>query len=279
MSSTSSVDGAALETRSANLPGPRSTARPLRWLRSRLVLRVAAGLLLFGLWQILVSAFAADFVARPSRMVSRIPDVLGNEEFLRSAGSTIVAIIEGVAIAVVIGTLLGLLIGRLRDVDAFTRFYVNSFYAMPLVALIPLVTLWLGYTPGARLAVIVLEATLPIIFNVAAGARSVPRDYIDVARAYRARWWNVWFGITFAASLPYLLAGFTLAVGRALVGAVTAEYLTSVPGLGYYILFNSRTFHQDDAAIAALVLAAVGTLIYGATGGLTRRALPWYQRG
>ena len=116
---------------------------------------------------------------------------------------------------------------------------------MPLVALVPLLTVWFGYTPLTRLVVVVIEAVLPIIFSVAEGARSLPAQFTDVARAYRAPWWRVWTGIVLPASLPYLLGGIDLAIGRALVGAVVAEFIASLNGLGYYILFNVRSFQED----------------------------------
>jgi NitT/TauT family transport system permease protein len=79
--------------------------------------------------------------------------------------------------------------------------------------------------------------------------------------------------------MPYLLAGLRLAVGRALVGAVVAEFFVSVDGLGFYILFQSRTFHHNQAFVAVLLLAAFALGIDALIGGLTRRYLPWYRAG
>ncbi len=80
------------------------------------------------------------------------------------------------------------------------------------------------------------------------------------------------------ASLPYLVAGIRLAMGRALIGAVVAELFIAIPGLGYYILYNSRTFHHDDAMVAVLVLAGLGVGFDGLIAWSTRRFLPWYRR-
>ena len=78
--------------------------------------------------------------------------------------------------------------------------------------------------------------------------------------------------------MPYLLAGMRLAAGRALIGAVVAEFYAAIPGLGFYILFNTRTFKHNEAFVAVAILAVVGVLFELALSNGTRRLLPWYRR-
>jgi len=212
-------------------------------------LRVAAGVAILAAWQICATAFAPNYIPRPSRTAAQIPSVLSNPQFLSGTASTLLAVIEGLIIAVLAGTVIGLVMGRLRDVDRALRLYVNSFY----------------------------EAALPITFNVAEGGRSVSAGYVDVARAYRAPWWRVWTSVALPASLPYLLGGIDLAIGRALIGAVVAEFIAALNGAGYYILFNVRSFHQDDAVVAVCVLIAFVLALRGLVNLAVRRGLPWYQ--
>ena len=241
--------------------------------------RLAAGLGILAGWQVCAMAFAPAYIARPTGILGQLPTVLGDQAFWSAAGSTLLAVVEGLAIAIVIGTVLGLVMGRMRDIDRALRLYVDSFYAMPIVALVPLLTVWFGYTPTARLAVIVMEAILPIVFSVAEGGRTLSAEFTDVARAYRAPWWRVWGGIALPASLPYLLAGIDLAIGRALVGAVVAEFIASLNGLGYYILFNVRSFRENDAMVALAVLVVFALAVRGLVGLFVRRGLPWYRAG
>jgi NitT/TauT family transport system permease protein len=239
--------------------------------------RLAAGAAILAIWQFGAMAFAPDYIPRPSRTVAQIPAAFSDPQFRSGAASTVLAIVEGLIIAALIGTVLGLAMGRLRDVDRLLRLYVNSFYAMPIVALVPLLTVWFGYTPSARLAIIVIEATLPIVFNVAEGVRASSGGYEDVALAYRAPWWRVWTGVALPASLPYLLGGIDLAIGRALIGAVVAEFIAALNGLGYYILFNVRSFHQDKAVVAVCVLIAFALGVRALINLAVRRGLPWYR--
>lgn len=240
--------------------------------------RVWAGVAILLIWEITVRAFAPAYVATPSGIVRAIPHVVTDPAFLAGCGITLAAVIEGLAIALVVGTVLGLLIGQSRLADRALRQYVNAGYTLPMVVVLPLVSLWFGYTSGARLATIVFAALFSFILNVADGARAVPREYLEVAASFRSNRWRTLFEVVLPASMPYFLAALRLASGRALIGAVVAEFFTAIPGLGYFILFNSRTFHHNEAFVAVLVLAAFGVGCDALVDIATRRYLPWYRR-
>jgi ABC-type nitrate/sulfonate/bicarbonate transport system permease component len=106
----------------------------------------------------------------------------------------------------------------------------------------------------------------------------VPRDYLEVARSFRSRHLPVLLEIVLPASAPYFLAGLRLAAGRALIGAVVADFFTAIGGLGYFILFNSRSFRHDEAFVGVLLLAAFGVGFDALVNSGTRRLLPWYRR-
>jgi ABC-type nitrate/sulfonate/bicarbonate transport system permease component len=240
-------------------------------------LKIGAGIMLLAGWQLGVVLFAPSYIATPLDTARRIPAVLGDSQFGSDVQTTLMSIVEGLAIAVVLGTVLGLVMGRLPDLNRVLGMYVGTFYAMPLIAVVPLFTVWFGYTPSARLAMVVLEAILPIIYNVAEGARLVPSTFLDVTRIHHAPWWRVWLGVVLPNALPYVLAGLDLAIGRALIGAVVAEFVTAIPGLGYYILFNVRSFHENEAMVALLVLVAFALALRALVNLAISRGLRWYR--
>ena len=248
-----------------------------RLSRSTPLVKLAGGVLVLGTWEIVVGLFAPAYVARPTGIIRAIPEAVASTGMVPAAGVTLWAVVEGLFIAVVSGTAIGLAMGRLKVVDRLLRLYVNGLYAMPMVAILPLLTIWFGYSSAARLATVVFASFFPIAMNASDGARSVPVEYLEVARACRARWTDVWFGITLPSSLPYLLAGLRLAIGRALVGAVVAEFFISIDGVGYFILFPSRTFHHDAAFVAVLLLAGFAVGADALIGWFSRRHLRWYR--
>jgi len=240
--------------------------------------RLVAGLAILLLWEATARLFAPAYVARPTGVAMALPHVLADPAFLRAAGLTLAAVAEGVAIAIVLGTALGLAMGRSLVAGRALRLWVNSFNALPMIVVLPLFSLWFGYTGSARLATVVFAAIFSILLNVADGASTVPSGYIEVARSFRARGWSIVAEIVVPAATPYILAGIRLAAGRALIGAVVAEFFTAIPGLGYYILYNSRTFHHNDAFVAVLLLAGFGAGFDALVAQGTRRLLPWYRR-
>jgi ABC-type nitrate/sulfonate/bicarbonate transport system permease component len=240
--------------------------------------RILTGLVILGLWEFVVRAFAPAYVAKPTTVLLAIPRVIVDPAFLTATGITLASVAEGLAISIVLGTLIGLLIGRSVVADRILRLYINFFNAMPMVVVLPLVSLWFGYTGGARLATVVFAAIFSIILNTADGARAVPREHLEVANSFRSSRLRTIMEVVLPASTPYILAGLRLAAGRALIGAVVAEFFLAIGGLGYYILFNSRTFHHNEAFVGVLLLAAFGLGFELIVTWSTRRFLPWYRR-
>jgi len=240
--------------------------------------RLIAGLTLLVVWELVVRAFAPAYVAKPTTVVMAVPRVIVDPAFLAAAGNTLLAVAEGLAIALVAGTLIGLAMGRVPAIERGVRHYVNGFYAIPMIVVLPLFSLWFGYSGATRIATIIFAAIFSIIINVADGARSVPREFLEVARSFRAGRLRGLIEIVLPSSMPYLLAGLRLAAGRALIGAVVAEFFVSIGGLGMYILYNSRSYHHNEAFVGVLLLAAFGVSFEVLINWITRRFMPWYRR-
>lgn len=248
------------------------------WISPEAAARILAGVAIVAIWEFTVRMWAPAFVARPSRIVAVFPSVIMDPALWQAAGATLGAVVQGLAIAIIAGAAIGLAIGRIPVVERFLQLYVSGLFAMPMVAILPLLTLYFGYSGDARLATVVFAAIFAIIINVSDGARAVPPEYIEVSRSFRGSGWSRLFDVVLPSSVPYLLAGMKLAAGRALIGAVIAEFYAAIPGLGYYILFNSRTFKHSEAFVAVALLAVVGVLFELLLSNGTRKLLPWYRR-
>ena len=117
-------------------------------------------------------------------------------------------------------------------VDAATDWLVNALYATPLVAVIPLVTLWFGLGNTAKTFIVTILAVFPILINTIAGVRNVPKQLIDVGSAFAANERQIFTKIILPSALPYMMTGLRLGVGRAIIGMVVAEFFTAITGLG-----------------------------------------------
>src|SRR5262245_38360464 len=108
--------------------------------------RLIVGLALLVIWEVLVRVTAPAYVAKPSTVVMALPRVLADAKFWSATVETLSAVAQGLAVAIVLGTVIGLLLGRLRLADAMLRHYVSGLYAVPMVVALPLFSLWFGYT-------------------------------------------------------------------------------------------------------------------------------------
>ena len=158
------------------------------------------------------------------------------------------------------------------------RDYVNGFFAIPMIVVLPLFSLWFGYSGARPLATIIFAGHFldhpQCLRRRAFGAARISRGRALVP----LRPLGMLIDIVLPASMPYLLAGFRLAAGRALIGAVVAEFFLSIGGLGYYILYNSRAYHHNEAFVGVLLLAAFGVSFELLVNWCTRRFMPWYRR-
>jgi ABC-type nitrate/sulfonate/bicarbonate transport system permease component len=271
---TESTIGASVAIAAPGKPSPLAGR-----LFGTFVPRLICGLVILLVWEFVVRALAPAYVAKPTTVVMAIPRVIADPAFLQATGATLSAVAEGLTIALVFGTIIGLLMGRSPMFERAIRHYVNGFYAVPMIVVLPLFSLWFGYSSATRIATIIFAAIFSIIVNVADGARSVPREFLEVARSFRSGRTRMLGEIVLPASMPYLLAGFRLAAGRALIGAVVAEFFLSVGGLGYFILYNSRAYHHNEAFVGVLLLAGFGVGFELLVNWCTRHFMPWYRRG
>ncbi len=265
-------------TIAATMPGESMLSRALTWLtRSRWGIKTLAGVAILVIWHVSVVAFAPSYVAKPLNVLAAFPSVIVDPEFIDATLNTLRAVLEGLAIAMVFGTLVGIAMGRVKVFDRLLNGYVNGFYALPMIAALPLISIWF-FEDSARLATIVFAGFFSIAMNARDGARAVPPEFLEVGQAYRASRRRMWFEITLFSSLPYLIAGFRLAAGRALVGAVLAELYVSLPGLGMFIQTHARSFKHNEAVVGVIMLALFGLFFEATMNWVMRRYFPWYRR-
>jgi NitT/TauT family transport system permease protein len=119
----------------------------------------------------------------------------------------------GYGLAIVVGVPVGLITGRFRTVEAAIGIYITAGYAMPLVALVPLLVLWLGLGFAVKVAVVFLMSVFPICINTWLGVTAVPKTLIEVGKSFVAPNAVILRRIILPATLPYIMAGIRLAVG------------------------------------------------------------------
>ena len=129
----------------------------------------------------------------------------------------------GFSLAVVAGIGIGLLLARFWVLDIALNVYITFLYSIPSVALVPLIVLWAGFETTAKVIILFLFAFFPMVINTYQGVKSVDPKLLEVGRAFRCSERQLWANIVLPASLPFIVTGLRLALGRGLIGMVLAD--------------------------------------------------------
>jgi NitT/TauT family transport system permease protein len=256
------------------------SATPGRWLERAAPFLVAVVALT--LWEGLVRAYDVPpwLVPSPTRVLETL--VTDRALLLDSLGVTLSIALAALAIAVVAGTLVALLFVQSRWIEASFFPYAILLQVTPIVAIAPLVIIWVRDTRVALVLCAVVVAVFPIISNTTLGLRSVDPGLLDLFRMHRASRLQVLLRLRVPSALPYFFGGLRIASGLALIGAVVAEFVAGTggqgAGLAYQILMAGIQLNVPRlfAALALITLAGVG--LFGLTVALTKLALArWHE--
>lgn len=243
-------------------------------IRFRL-LRLSAIVVVLGGWEIVGRQINPLFMSYPSAIARAAVRLTLSGELFAALASSLQVLLLGFVIAAVLGIALGLLIGRYRSVEATTDWLVNALYATPLVAIVPLVTLWFGLGVAAKLFIITVLAVFPILINTAAGVRDVSASLIDVGAAFAAKEREIFVKIILPSAVPFMMTGLRLGVGRAIIGMVVAEFFTAITGLGALIVKYGNQYDTASMFVPIFVLMLLGVLLTYLLRWAERAAAPW----
>jgi NitT/TauT family transport system permease protein len=239
------------------------------------VVTVASVTFLLLVWQYFGRNINPVFGSYPSEIALAFVELAKSGKLMAALLESIQPFLAGYGLAIVIGVPLGLLIGRFRVMEAALGIYVTAGYAMPLVALVPLLVLWLGLGFKVKVAVVFLMSVFPICINTWLGVNAVPKTLIEVGKSFVAPDSVILRRIILPATLPYIMAGIRLAVGRAVVAMVIAEFFTTISGLGA-IIINSANNFDTATMFVPIVLLMVMAIGLNSLIGLTERLVaPW----
>ena len=184
-------------------------------------------------------------------------------------------LLYGVAAAVVFGIALGVIVGISQRVRDYTEIYITALYATPLVAVAPILILWLGIGIVSKAAVVFLTAVFPILINTAAGVRGADAALIEVADSFAATRRQIIAKVLVPSAVPFMLTGIRLAIGRGIVGVVVGELFGARAGLGYLIFTAGQTFDVPALFVGVITLALAGVGLTWAAELVERYALRW----
>ncbi len=224
-----------------------------RWLTRERVAPVVAGLAILAIWEFTVRGNLPDFVATPSGIVMAIPSTIATAAFWTDVTASLGAIIKGVAIGSIAGILVGVAMGRVPELNWFLSTYIRALYALPLIALVPLVIIWVGYQPAARTDHR-YHFELPARRRHDGGrhagrSQGVPRRRPDVRSDERTTCGSA---SRCRRLCRFIITGIELGFARGITNAIAVEVLASVPGMGMSVFTKSNELNENASLVYVL---------------------------
>jgi ABC-type nitrate/sulfonate/bicarbonate transport system permease component len=255
-------------------------------VRSRRTLRRSVGdfLLSGGVFVVLLAAWELAarlgainplFASSPSQIFSAGVKLAADGTLGADALSSGRVFLAGFVLAVVVGIPVGVLLGWFDLANRAFSPLVSAFYTTPRIALMALFIIWFGLGFGSKTALVFLSAVFPLIVNMQIAMLNVDADLKRVGTAYGASQWQLFRTIAWPLSMPFLVTGLRLALGRGLLGVVAAEVFGGSDGLGYLIEYAGSTFRTDMVFVGVIVIAVFGIIMDRSLYVLNRRVDSW----
>ncbi len=249
--------------------------------------RLVSLILGIGLWELISQLSDSPIVPGPYRVFTTLfqaflPGGIPNnpEETLGEALlKAFIPMLVGYLIAIVTGVALGILMGINRRFEQLLDPFVNALYVAPISALVPVLIFWFGLGFSARVAVIYLFSVFVITVNTLQGAKHTPGDYVELAHSFGASRFYIVRHIVIPHSIPYIMVGLRLGIGRAMRGVVVSELILSITGIGIIVSNYNAFFRIDGLLAVAVAIMAVGIVLAGFVQWLENLIAPWKKKG
>jgi ABC-type nitrate/sulfonate/bicarbonate transport system permease component len=244
------------------------TGAPAKSLWQRfdsIILGTGSIVVLLLVWEIFPRVFTLSagtklFFTTPSQVAGTLWKMFATGTIWAPLGVSASGFAIGLGLSIVVGLPLGVLIGRSKNLNAMFDPFITAFNATPRLVFLPLVMLWFGLGLLSKVVIVFIGALFPILINTYEGVRNADKLLINVVRSFGASEWDIARLVVIPNAMPYIVAGLRLAIGRAVLGVVVAEFFGSEQGLGV-IMVQAAGRYQVDVVFSGLIVFAVLSLI------------------
>jgi NitT/TauT family transport system permease protein len=238
---------------------------------------IGVGLLLWHIVAVEVNDTA--FIVSPLAVISKGYEMLFQTgELYPHLYSSSIVFLYGFFLGIVVGVPLGFIMASSTVIRDYVHPWMLTLYTTPRIAFAPVILLWLGIGVGSKVAIVFLGCLFPILINSYYGMRVVNREFVELARSFRLSRQALFFKILLPASVPFILSGIRLAIGRGLTGVAIAEWFGATEGLGYMIFFAGQTLNIPTLFVGVTAFAVLGIVAFEIVRKIEDYAAPWRKR-
>jgi NitT/TauT family transport system permease protein len=197
----------------------------------------------------------------PLQVAGTLARGFANGTFLVGIAVSLRRIALGYGFSLLVGTVLGLLLGRVRLIDETLGSLVLGLQTLPSICWLPLALLWFGLNERAILFVVIMGALLSITLATEDGVKNTPPVYLHAARNLGAGGWKLYAGVILPAALPSIITGMKLGWSFAWRSLMAGELLYVSLGLGYLLMMGRELNDMSQVIAVMLVIIAIGLAI------------------
>ena len=215
------------------------------------------------------------FVSQPSAVAASLSRAARSGELGHNLAVSFREFAIGYGLSVVVGVLAGALAGRFRTVEYALDPFLWFLYSAPLIAFYPIFVLWFGLGVPTVIALTFLLSVPQIAASTLNGIQNVNPGLIRAARSLGAAEGDLLWKVVLPASVPVIIAGLRLGIGRALMGVVVGELFGATAGLGYSISYYGALLKTTDMIASLVVIVVLGVLCTQGLSALEARFDSW----
>lgn len=253
-----------------------------RRLRLRdLGLAVVTPVVLLLAWEVAALTGALDrrLFTPPSQILVRGWDMIVGGDLWIHVGATVARLAAGLVLGAAAGIVVGLLMGVWRPVRAALGPTFTALYALPKIAILPLLLLIFGLTETPKVLSVAISVFFVVQINTLAGIMQIDARILEAARAYRASGWRLFRYVLLPGATPSILTGLRVSAGMAVIVVTAVEFVASNNGLGYLIWNSWQLFQPQTMFVGLITVSVIGALVTGLVIALERVVLPWRYAG
>ncbi len=215
------------------------------------------------------------FFTKPSLIAAAFKEQIQGAKLWHDLAVSSQAFIWGFSFAVIVGIPVGLVMGWRKRVEYALDPFLTALYASPLVALAPLFIIVFGVGVLGKAALVFLLAIFPFIFNTFAGVKSTDALLINVIRSFGGTEKDLYLKVILPSTMPYIIAGGRIAIGRGLVGIIVGEFYAASEGIGFAISQAGDTYRLPDMFVGIIILSLIAIILTELMRRLELTLAPW----
>ncbi|WP_346354749.1 ABC transporter permease [Azotosporobacter soli] len=239
--------------------------------------RVVIPAFIFLLWQgICVAGLVKPvLLPAPTQVAAEAAGMLQNGELITHLGVSMVRVLEGFALAALLGIGLGMGLGVFPLLFELMDGTIQLLRPIPPIAWLPMAILWFGIEEGSKVFIITLGAFFPIFINVLDGIRQTDQKYVELSKVLEVPRGKFIRKVVIPGALPFILSGLRIGLGYAWMCVVAAELSAGMKGIGF-MLTDARSLAQTDKVfVGMLSIGVVGKIMDSALRMLEAKLIKW----